>query len=335
MMRFVANTLHPERYQGARRGYPYFEGWYYKLVDASEQHRLAVIPGIYKGLTPATTHAFVQVMDGMSGRVDYFRYPAEAFHAAPNDFDLRIGPNRFRVDRIDLHLEGPERTVKGSLRFNGTHPWPVSLRSPGVMGWYAWMPFMECYHGILSLDHAIAGALEVAGTPIDFTGGRGYAEKDWGRRFPAAWIWFQSNHFPAPETSLTASVALIPWLRGTFRGFIVGLWHAGTLYRFTTYAGAKIEHLQVGDDAVELVLRSPDHRLELHIQRADTAILYAPDLTDMTGRVPETMRSSAQVRLTRLGQPGAPILEEMARNGGLEIVGDIQRLLATKGRGER
>jgi len=41
MIRFVANTLHPERYQGARRGYPYFEGWYYKLVDVTEQHRLA------------------------------------------------------------------------------------------------------------------------------------------------------------------------------------------------------------------------------------------------------------------------------------------------------
>ena len=23
------------------------------------------------------------------------------------------------------------------------------------MGWYAWVPFMECYHGVLSLDHTI------------------------------------------------------------------------------------------------------------------------------------------------------------------------------------
>lgn len=321
MKRFTVNTLHLERYQGARRGYPYFEGWYYKLVNATEQYRLAVIPGIYKGPSPEMTHAFVQVMDGMSGRVDYFRYPAEDFQAKPDDFDVCIGPSRFRVGRIDLQLEGPGRTVRGSLEFDGVTPWPVSLCSPGVMGWYAWVPFMECYHGVISLDHAIKGTLEIAGTPVDFTGGRGYTEKDRGRRFPAAWVWFQSNHFDSPGTSLTASVALIPWLSSTFRGFIVGLWHAGTLYRFTTYAGAAIERLQVDDDAVEWVLRSPDHRLELRIQRADTAILYAPGLTDMTGRVAETMRSTALVRLTRRGRPDAPILEGPVRNGGLRSWG--------------
>ncbi len=46
LFEFVDNTLHPQRYQGARRDYPYFEGWYYKLIDASEEHRYAVIPGI-------------------------------------------------------------------------------------------------------------------------------------------------------------------------------------------------------------------------------------------------------------------------------------------------
>ena len=48
-VRFLRNTLHPERYQGVQRRYPYFEGQYYKLIDASEDHRYAVIPGIYKG----------------------------------------------------------------------------------------------------------------------------------------------------------------------------------------------------------------------------------------------------------------------------------------------
>ncbi len=327
---FIVQTLHPERYQGARRRYPYFEGWYYKLVDATEQHRLAVIPGIYKGPTPRATHAFVQVLDGGSGRVDYVRYPAEVFQAAPDDFDVRIGPNRFRVDRIELQMEG----LRGRLTFEGVTPWPVRLHAPGVMGWYAWVPFMECYHGVLSLDHGLRGTLEIGGMPVDFTGGRGYTEKDWGRRFPAAWVWFQSNHFDTPGTSLTASVALIPWLRSTFRGFIVGLWHGGTLYRFTTYAGAVIERLAIGDEEMEWVLRSPDHRLELRLQRADTAILYAPDLNDMTGRVAETMRSTVWVRLTRLDRPERPILEGMARNAGLEIVGDLARLLTTKGRNE-
>lgn len=329
MWRSIVNTLHPERYQGARRSYPFFEGWYYKSVDASEQHRIAVIPGIYKGRTPANSHAFIQFMDGMTGETAYFRYPLEDFRAEANDFDLRIGPNRFRADGIVLQLDGPDCTVTGSLRFHGVTPWPVTLRSPGIMGWYAWVPFMECYHGVLSLDHRIEGALRIQGIDVDFTDGRGYIEKDWGRRFPAAWVWFQSNHFDTPDTSVTASIAIIPWIRSAFRGFIVGLWHAGTLYRFTTYAGGVIEHLAVEPETVTWDLRNRQYRLQMRIQRTEAGLLYAPDIDDMTGRVAETMRSTAEMRLTRLDDPhGQPILEGTARNGALEVVGDIAALLA-------
>jgi hypothetical protein len=84
---------------------------------------------------------------------------------------------------------------------------------------------MECYHGVLSFDHGITGQLTVNGEIFDFNGGRGYIEKDWGQAFPKAWIWMQSNHFEQPGTCLTASVAIIPWLRSAFSGFVVGLWH--------------------------------------------------------------------------------------------------------------
>jgi hypothetical protein len=111
------------------------------------------------------------------------------------------------------------------------------------MGWYAWVPFMECYHGIVSLDHEIQGALQVDGQRVDFSGGRGYIEKDWGPSFPSAWIWLQTNHFGVPGTSLTASIAVIPWMRSSFSGFIVGFLHGGRLYRLATYTGAKVAHL--------------------------------------------------------------------------------------------
>lgn len=329
MWRTLVNTLHPERYQGSRRKYPYFEGWYYKLVDAGEQHRVAVIPGIYKGPTPATSHTFVQVMDGMTGDVAYFRYSLADFHPEANDLDLRIGPNRFRADGITLQLDGPDWTVAGSLRFHDRKPWPVTLLSPGIMGWYAWMPFMECYHGVVSLDHRIDGALQINGNAVDFTDGRGYTEKDWGKRFPAAWVWFQSNHFDSPDFSITASVAMIPWIRSAFRGFIVGVWYRGTLYRFTTYAGGFIEHLAVEPETVTWVVRNRQHRLQMRIQRTGAGLLYAPDIEDMTGRVAETMRSTAEIYLTRLDAPdGPPILAGTARNGALEVVGDIATLVA-------
>jgi hypothetical protein len=63
------------------------------------------------------------------------------------------------------------------------------------MGWYSYVPFMECYHGLISIDHKLQGSLQINGQEIDFTEGKGYAEKDWGTSFPEGYVWMQSNHF--------------------------------------------------------------------------------------------------------------------------------------------
>jgi tocopherol cyclase len=219
--------------------------------------------------------------------------------------------------------------VRGDLRFTNLTPWPVTLLSPGIMGPFAWIPWMECYHAIVSLDHGIHGALEIDGRPVSMDGGRGYTEKDWGKRFPAAWIWFQSNHLGTQGVSITASVALVPWLGSTFRGMIIGLWCGGVLYRFATYTGARIEHLRVDDEWVRLQVADRRRRLQIDIVRHEPGSLYAPDIADMSGRVGETLRATATVRLTQRGRRGASeatLYEGVARLGGLEVVGDMARL---------
>ncbi len=80
---------------------------------------------------------------------------------------------------------------------------------------------MECYHGVLSFDHSLQGKLNLNGKEMDFNGGRGHMEKDWGKNFPAVWVWLQSNHFQNQRACITASVALIPWMGATFKGSIV------------------------------------------------------------------------------------------------------------------
>jgi tocopherol cyclase len=68
MLETLRTSLHPAWYQGHRRKPPYFEGWYYKIVDRSEQHRYAIIPGVFRGNEKAARHAFLQVLDGMTGQ---------------------------------------------------------------------------------------------------------------------------------------------------------------------------------------------------------------------------------------------------------------------------
>ncbi|RMF58110.1 MAG: hypothetical protein D6748_09670 [Calditrichaeota bacterium] len=325
MFHFIRSTLAPQAYHGKGKKPPFFEGWYYKLVDSTTQHRIAVIPGLFLGETPESTQAFVQFFEGQRGEVTLFTFPLKAFQDTPYQLDFTIGDNRFTDSSIHLNLKSQRLQVSGSLTFKGVTPWPITLRSPGIMGWYAWAPFMQCYHGVVSLDHALVGKLQINEREIDFTGGRGYIEKDWGRAFPSAWIWVQSNHFSTVGTSLTASVAIIPWIRGAFPGFIIGLWHQNHLYRFATYTGAKITRLELREKEVLWIVQDKTHRLEMQARGSDKAgLLHAPTPQGMTRRIAETLDGEVQVRLFSNGKL---VLEDLGNHAGMEMVGNLEELI--------
>lgn len=322
MSSFDFTVMHPEMYHGKNQKAPFFEGWYYKLVSADGSHRLAIIPGVIFG---EEDHSFVQVLNGAAGTMTYFEYPFRGLKSADDRFDVTVGRSQFTLDSIKMDIAMQHGVVQGELRFEGVSPWPVSRFSPGAMGWYAWVPTMECNHGVLSFDHRIEGALKVNSEMMDFTGGRGYIEKDWGRSFPDAYIWSQCNHFGREGVSLTASVAIIPWKGARFPGLLCGLWLDGKLHQFTTYSGAKMEKLTVTDKQVEMVLRSAQHRLEVTIQRAEGTELRAPTVESMTRRVAQSLNATIQLRLSEL--QGGILFEGQGQYAGLEIA-EIEKLLA-------
>lgn len=326
MLHAYRNLFRPEAYHGHGRPPPFFEGWYWKLVDAHEHRRFAVIPGVYDATDPAERHAFVQLFDGTRGKAWYLRYPYESFRAHPRELSLSIGPSRFDRHGLDLDLDlGDGTRCRGRVGITGMVGWPVTLRSPGVMGWFAYLPVMECYHGVVSLDHGLTGSLHIDGDEVSLAGGRGYAEKDWGRSFPRCWIWMQSNHFDELRVCLTASVALIPNLGRAFPGFIVGLWHRGRLHRFATYTGARIESLHVDERHVRWVLADRRQRLELCAHRAPTTILPGPTIEGMRRDVHETLRAEIDVRLSDR-RTRAVLYEGRGSSAGLEVMGDVRRL---------
>lgn len=322
----VASVMHPEGWHDLGPGS--FEGWYVKVVSADRAHRWAFIPGVFRGADGSNDEAFVQVLDGATGKSWYHRYDADAFQAATDAFDVQVGPNTFNSKAITLDL--PQ--AQGRLQITSElDPWPVRWWSPGVMGWYAWVPSMECYHGVCSFGHDLAGSLRLDGAEASFDGGRGYIEKDWGQAFPAGYLWIHSNTFERSDASLMASVALIPWRGREFRGFIVGLRHEGQLHKFATYTGANSVHLDVDDSHVRWTLRSRGGRggpMELSIaaERAQGGLLHAPIRTEMHRRVEETLNSRIEVQLRRGGQV---VFEDVGLAGALEIHGDTDRLLRT------
>ncbi len=268
---------------------------------------MAVVPGVfYDHQGTNESHAFIFVT--MNGeKQHYYRFDIETeldYYLLDNNDDnknyyIKIGNNTFSKTGMVLDLV-PRQTnnnmddasisIRGSVDYSDLSPWPIpSVWNLGAMGpvGYFLAPFLECYHDVLSMDHAIEGTLVVTdeksgqGNPIVLThsNSRGYVEKDRGRSFPSMWIWIQTNSFPRYKgSSLFFSVARIPILGREesegfslfdvlrkrflpyleFPGFTAAVWLHETkrLIPFATWSGAYFEDLHVTEESVSVTVHS-------------------------------------------------------------------------------
>jgi tocopherol cyclase len=328
MIKYFQYKLNPSWYQGRESNSQHFEGWYFKIIDKDEDNLYVIIPGIFIDRNNTDSHSFIQITDGMNDTVHYLKFPVQDFQAKADTFDIQINSNRFSADKLVLDVKNSSVEINGELNFKELTPWPKTLLNPGIMGWYTWVPFMECYHGIVSLDHEIQGSLLINKHNVNFTNGRGYTEKDWGKSFPAGWIWCQCNHFDSGRASFTGSIAIIPWIKKSFLGFIFGLWCKNRLYRFTTYTGAELVHLEIDEHRVCWVIKQKNLILEITANRSAGYFLKAPTVNGMTHNISETLKATIEIKLSSgSGHGNEIIFHETGRHGGLEIAGNMQHLL--------
>ncbi len=304
----------------------YFEGWYFKIVDKTEDNIYAIIPGISFD-KEGNTQAFIQFFNGKEVSMDFLSFKKSEFQYSKNEFDVKIGRNYFSLEELELDFKNENLEVKGKISFSEIKPWPVKTFSPGAMGWYRFVPRMECYHGVLSFDHKLEGKLTINGKEVDFTEGRGYIEKDYGRSFPSYYLWGQTNHFDEKGISLMVSFAKIPWLGSFFDGFIVGFLYNNKLYRFATYTGAKISKLKLDDSRVIIHVKDKKHRLEIKATRAAGVQLPSPIDGSMTGRILESITAKIDVKLIELNKKDEIVIfEGVGRNAGLDIGGRVEEI---------
>ncbi|MEZ4920882.1 MAG: tocopherol cyclase family protein [Saprospiraceae bacterium] len=319
-IRRLRATFQPDMFHGWGRNRKYFEGWYFKVVSTDGKYALAFIPGISFSEDGSSVHAFIQTMYGSENKAAYERFDSSAFKPSPKRFELQLGENYFSNEKMELNL--PD--VQGRIDFQHTTPWPKMFGAPGIMGWYSFVPFMQCFHGINSLHHQLDGTLKIKGEQVSFTGGKGYIEKDWGRSFPKAYVWMQSNHFERLDrASLMASVAHIPWMNSWFAGFISGIWLEDRLFRFATYTGAK-KHLEIGEDQLSLIYTNPKTELRILAHKAPGTELVSPLQGEMTGKISESLQARLEVQLL---ENDRIIFEDTGHHAGLEVAGDTDCLL--------
>ncbi len=308
------SSFDPPRFQGWGRRRKYFEGWYFKVVIPDEQVALAFIPGVSYD-EAGTGHSFLQVLDGVAATSSYHRYAIADFRSATNRFSVQIGPHTFAGDRLRVTLPA----LQVDLTLTDLHRWPVRPLAPGVMGWYGFIPGMQCYHGLVSLHHRLSGTIRRGGRLVKVTSGVGYTEKDWGRGFPDAWIWGQSNHLSetTEPASLMFSVASIPWLGSSFRGFLCTLLLKGKLYTFTTWTNASVAvSIEKVKKIVTVTFSDRHHQMSIVGHPAPGGNLASPIGGAMTGKINESLQAELEVSLSKNGRE---VYRGIAGWAGLEV----------------
>lgn len=313
-------------FRGNLRSTRYFEGWYLKHVSSGRDAVYSFIPGV--SLNKLDPHAFIQVINGRTGATWYVPYPLEAFRASRKTFDVTIGSSHFSAAGCKIAIDSDQLTCTGSLSYTGITPFPSSVLAPDIMGWYSYVPFMECIHDVVSMTHRVTGTLMVDGARVEFNDGDGYIEKDRGRSFPNSWIWVQCNSFGTPDVSLMVSIARIPWLGRSFAGFLGFVHCEGETVPFATWNGSTIESVQRSRDSLNLSLRNRTHRLELQVAQNRSGSLRAPTGGTMSRRIKESIDSSVTCALYR----GTDlVLSDTGTHAGLEVIEEIFGYLTASG----
>lgn len=313
----------PWVFQGSLKKKNYFEGWYFKQVTSDSRHTFAFIPGI--SLVENDPHAFIQIMDGATGITDYIRYPVDQFRWRTSDLFVKVGSSVFTRDAMMLDIDTENTTIRGRVDFSNAIRYPRSILSPGIMGWYSFVPFMECNHGVISVNHDLKGSVSLNNRVINFDGGKGYIEKDWGTSFPEAWIWVQSNNFTKHGTSFMLSIAKIPWLGKYFVGLISFLYFEDRFYLFSTYNKSVFSEVSNKADMLQLTLQNKTRRLKIRVNKNSFCDLQAPVSGEMSRGIKESIDS--EVHLQLFNESGKLLYEDSGRNVGLEIMDGIFRYI--------
>lgn len=305
------------RYQNLSRK-DYFEGWYFKQVSHDEKTVICFIPGV--SVHNGNKNPFIQIIlaqrsgDVWQQTTDWLDFLA--LQAQDEPFSLQLGDNSFRRDRLSIAYRGERVQVKGELGFHNLTALPCSLWAPTIMGPFSYLPGMECIHSVISLTHTLTGSLEINGDPIDFTGGKGYIEKDWGSSFPKRYVWLQSNHF-SQVGSLFFSWADIPAFGTTFHGYIAYLFYAGEHHRFATYTRGGCTLKSKGNE-VDILLTNGDCRLQITASQSRGTELFTPHRGQMVHTIKEGLFGELSFRLEQ--QKKHLTLSDQSSLAGVELV---------------
>ena len=287
-----------KNFHGYGKRNSYFEGWYFKHTKG--QHTVAIIPAYHidKG---GRASASIQIIT--QNKSYWIAYKSREFKAMIRQLRISIGSNIFDEKGMSVDIATKDLRMSGYLSYG-----PLTPIKGDIMGPFAPLP-MQCHHGVVSMAHSLSGSLTINGEVIDFNGGVGYIEKDWGTSFPKDYLWTQGS---IGGTYVMISAAHIPFLGTSFQGCICAVVHKGKEYRIATYRGAKI----VKQSEKEIVLKQGKWKISAQLLRSVPMPLNAPSFGGMNRTIHESAASTVRYVL----QQGDRVLFDVTSDtAGFEI----------------
>lgn len=77
------------------------------------------------------------------------------FNTTKRHLLLKVGNSVFSETLVSMHLEEDDFRIEGILKLGPFQTVKRTPVSPSIMGFFAYIPNMECYHGVISMNHAI------------------------------------------------------------------------------------------------------------------------------------------------------------------------------------
>lgn len=270
----------------------YFEGWYFKNVTKDNKSTISFIVGV--SYSKKDNHSFIQILDNIKNKSYYLKFEINDFEYSDEPFYIKIKNNYFSFNEINIDISNPIK-LKAILKYNELTKIDKSIYSPNIMGPFAYLTFLECYHSIISIKHRITGYIDIYDNCISFEDGVGYIEKDYGISFPKQYLWIQSNS--NKDSSIFLAIASIPLKKIKFKGFISILEIGGQQYRFSTYNFGKIKRLKINNNKYLIIIVQGNKTLEIIVESFNSMDLISPKNGEMKNHVKESLESIVYVKL--------------------------------------
>lgn len=317
-MNYIKKLYNPAIFQGEGKSAPYFEGWYIKVEACGKT--VAFIPGV--SLSNGDSHSFIQMIYSENIKTRYIKFPLDSFKYSRDFFDISLDKNHFSTNGFSVEIEN-EVKINAKIAFSNQIYYPKHFLSPGIMGPFSFVPFMECNHGVVLTKAKTSGSVQIDKQLISFDDGTAYIEKDWGCSFPDPYLWLQAAKFNNSDASFMLSAANIPFMGSKFNGLIGFLYYEGSFHRFASYTSARLKEIKIINDEITLTVKDKKSLLKVIIKYAKAGILKAPTKGEMCREIKECVNAEIQVQLMIENKI---VFNDIAKNAAVELSGEYLKL---------